>query len=85
MAVGSERSGRVALARRAWENLPITESMPSPFVFHFDFVDPDGVVVMSSERQRSMRDRYDVRVTQGRLDGRVAAAMAVALDALQGR
>jgi hypothetical protein len=84
-AVGSERSPGVALARRAWENLPIVESLPSPFLFHFDFVDPTGAVVMSSERGRSLRDKYDVRVTPGRLDGRVAAAMAVALDALQSR
>jgi hypothetical protein len=84
-AVGSERSAGVALARRAWENLPVVESLPSPFVFHFDFVDQSGAVVMSSERGRSLRDRYDVRVPGGRLDGRVAAAMAVALDALQGR
>jgi hypothetical protein len=32
-----------------------------------------------------LRDRYDVRVPEARVDGRVAAAMAVALDALQSR
>jgi len=42
-------------------------------------------VLMSSVRKRSLRDRYDVTVPGGRLDGRVAAAMAVALDALQSR
>src|SRR4028119_1608108 len=35
-AVGSERSGAVALARRAWEVLPVVDSLPSPFRFHFD-------------------------------------------------
>jgi hypothetical protein len=84
-AVGSERSAGVALARRAWEMLPVVDNLPSPFLFHFDFVDPAGALVMSSQRGRSLRDRYDVRVPEARLDGRVAAAMAVALDALQGR
>jgi hypothetical protein len=84
-AVGSERSPAVAIARRAWEVLPMTENFPSPFLFHFDFVDPSGDIVMTSQRGRSLRDRYDVTVPGARLDGRVAAAMAVALDALQSR
>jgi hypothetical protein len=84
-AVGRERSAGIALARRAWEMLPVVESLPSPFLFHFDFVDVSGALVMSSERGRSLRDRYDVRVPEARVDGRVAAAMAVALDALQSR
>lgn len=84
-AVGTERSPVVALARRAWEFVPIADALPSPFLFHFDFTDPAGTVVMSSQRGRSLRDRYDVTVPGARLDGRVAAAMAVALDALQSR
>ncbi|WP_159617340.1 hypothetical protein [Arthrobacter zhaoguopingii] len=84
-AVGSERSAGVAIARRLWELVPLTEALPAPFVFHFDFVDASGQVVMTSERGRSLRDRYDVTVPGARLDGRVAAAMAVALDALQDR
>jgi hypothetical protein len=84
-AAGTERSSGVAFGRRAWDWLPVVESLPSPFLFHFDFVDASGALVMSSERGRSLRDRYDVRVPEARLDGRVAAAMAVALDALQGR
>jgi hypothetical protein len=84
-AVGTERSQAVALARRAWEMLPIVENLPSPFLFHFDFTAASGTVVMSSQRGRSLRDRYDVRVPGAGLDGRVAAAMAVALDALQSR
>jgi hypothetical protein len=79
------RSTGVALARRAWEVLPVVNNLPSPFLFHFDFVDQGGQVVMSSVRRRSLRDRYDVTVPGARLDGRVAAAMAVALDALQSR
>ncbi|HLL08226.1 MAG TPA: hypothetical protein VK393_06165 [Nocardioidaceae bacterium] len=83
-ATGQERSAGVAIARRAWETLlPI--DLPSPFVFHFDFVDEAGQLVMSSQRKRSLRDRYEVTVPGARLDARVAAAMAVALDALQSR
>jgi len=84
-AVGTERSAGVAIARRAWDVLPVVNNLPSPFLFHFDFVDPAGQVVMSSQRRRALRDRYDVTVPGARLDGRVAAAMAVALDALQSR
>ncbi len=84
-AVGTERSAAVALVRRAWEFLPVVENLPSPFLFHFDFTDASGQVVMTSQRGRSLRDRYDVTVPGARLDGRVAAAMAVALDALQSR
>jgi hypothetical protein len=40
---------------------------------------------MSSERQVSMRDRYVVTVPDERVDFRLAAAMAVALDALMAR
>ena len=81
-AVGRERSPGVAIARRLWETVT---DFPSPFVFHFDFTDQNGEVVLTSERRRSLRDRYDVTVPGARLDGRVAAAMAVVLDALQSR
>ena len=81
-AVGRERSPGVAIGRRLWE---MVTDFPSPFVFHFDFVDQNGEVILTSERRRSLRDRYDVTVPGARLDGRVAAAMAVALDALQSR
>jgi uncharacterized protein YxjI len=84
-AVGTERSAAVALARRAWEFAPVAENLPSPFRFHFDFTDAAGQIVLTSQRGRSLRDRYDVTVPGARLDGRVAAAMAVALDALQSR
>jgi hypothetical protein len=84
-AVGTERSSGVALARRAWEFLPVVNNLPSPFLFHFDFMDQGGQLVMSSVRRRALRDRYDVTVPGARIDGRVAAAMAVALDALQSR
>jgi hypothetical protein len=40
---------------------------------------------MSSERQMSLRDRYVVTVPDERLDFRLAASMAVGLDALLAR
>ena len=82
---GSERSVGVAIGRRIWEATPIGDVVPSPFRFHFDFVDSNGEVLMTSERERSLRDRYLITLPGARLDGRVAAAMAVALDALQSR
>lgn len=84
-AVGSERSQGVAIARRVWGIVPFLDAIPAPFLFHFDFRDPAGQLVLTSERRASLRDRYDVSVSGGRLDWRVAAAMAVALDALQSR
>ena len=75
-ARGQERSQVIAIFRR-FINLP--------FTFHFDFHDPAGAPTLFVERKFSLRDHYTVTVPGGRLDGRVAAAMAVALDALQGR
>jgi hypothetical protein len=86
-SVGSERSGAVALIRRIW-NL-VLEDVPSPWRFHFDFRTPDGTLVMSSDRRRALRDVYDLELpatpSGKRVDWRVGAAMAVALDALQSR
>jgi len=88
-ATGTERNQNVAIARRLWELVPIVSELPSPFLFHFDFTAPDGSIVLSSVRRRSLRDRYDVELPTApngwRLDWRVGAAMAVALDALQSR
>ena len=88
-ATGTERNQNVAIARRLWELVPVVGELPSPFLFHFDFTAPDGSIVLSSVRRRSVRDRYDVELPTlpngWRLDWRVGAAMAVALDALQSR
>src|SRR5215217_4160638 len=75
-ATGQERNQLVAIARRL---------VDFPFAFHFDFHDAQGQLVMSVERQFSMRDRYNVSVPDQQLDFRLAAAMAVGLDALMGR
>lgn len=85
-AVGRERRPVIAILRRFWELIPYLGDVWVPFVFHFDFTDTlSGAVVMTSERRKAIRDRYVVTVPDPRLDFRVAASMAVALDALQSR
>ena len=73
---GQERSMVVALLRR-FADLPLP--------VHFDFADSTGVPLLSSERQATLRDRYTVRVPDPRVDFRVAAAIAVGMDALMQR
>ena len=76
-STGRERNQLVALVRRF---------VDIPLPFHFDFVDTaTGQVVMTSERQVSLRDRYTVAVLDPRIDFRLAASMAVGLDALLAR
>jgi uncharacterized protein YxjI len=85
-AVGQERRPLIAILRRIWNFIPYIGDIWVPFVFHFDFVDTrTGAPVLTSERKKAIRDRYTVTVPDPRLDFRVAAAMAVALDALQSR
>ncbi|MGY1854824.1 hypothetical protein [Modestobacter sp. SYSU DS0290] len=85
-AVGQERRAGLAIVRRVWTMLPVVGDVPVPFIFHFDFTDTaTGQPVLVSERQKAIRDRYHVTVPDPRLDFRVAASMAVALDALQSR
>jgi hypothetical protein len=85
-ATGRERRPAIAILRRVWDFIPYLGDVWVPFVFHFDFVDDaTGQPVLTSERQKTVRDRYTVTVPDPRLDFRVAASMAVALDALQSR
>ena len=85
-ARGQERRPIIAILRRVWDFIPVVGEVWVPFVFHFDFVDvATGQTVMISERKKSIRDRYIITVPDPRLDFRVAASMAVALDALQSR
>lgn len=74
---GQERSQPVALIRR-FTDIPF---LP----VHFDFVTPDGHPLLGVERQATVRDRYTVHVPDQRVDFRVAAAIAVGLDALMQR
>ncbi len=74
---GRERSQLVAVVRRFTE---------IPFLpIHFDYVDAGGAPLLAIERQASVRDKYTVHVPDERVDFRVAAAVAVAMDALMGR
>ena len=76
-STGQERSQAVALIRRFTE---------IPFLpIHFDFVSADGQPLLGVERQGSVRDKYTVHVPDPRVDFRVAAAVAVGLDALMQR
>lgn len=85
-ARGQERRPLIAILRRVWDFIPYLGDVWIPFVFHFDFVETaTGTPVLISERVKSLRDRYVVTVPDDRLDFRVAASMAVALDALQSR
>jgi len=74
---GQERSQVVAILRRFSDIsfLPV----------HFDYVSAEGTPLLSIERQATVRDRYLVTVPDQRVDFRVAAALAVAMDALMGR
>jgi hypothetical protein len=84
-AVGQERSRGVAIARRFLDSTGGFD----PLRYHFDFVTGDGQVMLTSERQPTLRDVYEVTIPvlcDGRqLDWRVGVAMAVALDSLQRR
>ena len=57
-----------------------------PFLpIHFDFLSTEGRLLLGVERQGSVRDKYTVHVPDQRVDFRVAASVAVALDALMQR
>lgn len=74
---GQERSQLVALLRRF---------VDIPFLpIHFDFVGSDGAPLLTIERQATVRDLYTVSAPDQRVDFRVAASVAVALDALMSR
>ena len=74
---GAERNVLVAILRRFTD----IDFLP----YHFDFTLDGGQPAMSVERAWALRDTYAVTVHDPGLDRRVAAAMAVALDALQNR
>ncbi|WP_213452345.1 LURP-one-related/scramblase family protein [Rhizomonospora bruguierae] len=76
-ATGQERSTVVALLRRFVESL-------SWLPYHFDFT-MDGQPAFSVVKKWGLRDRYVVEIQDQRLDRRLVVAMAVGLDALQGR
>jgi uncharacterized protein YxjI len=74
---GAERNMVIAILRRFTD----IDFLP----YHFDFALASGQPAMSVERAWAARDVYTVTVHDPGLDRRLAAAMAVALDALQNR
>lgn len=81
---GSERSQFVAILRRVWDFIPYVDSLPFAWPYHFDFRAGEQIV-MAVDKKFGLRDRYEVEITDPRLDRRLAIAQAVALDALQHR
>jgi uncharacterized protein YxjI len=75
--VGQERSMAVALLRRFIDEL-------SWLPYHFDFT-IGGQPAFSVVKKWGLRDKYVVDIHQPHLDRRLVIAMAVGLDALQGR
>lgn len=76
-ATGQERDLVVAILRRLFSAL-------SWLPYHFDFV-LDGQPAFSVAKKWGIRDQYVVEIPHPRLDRRLVVAVAVALDALQGR
>jgi hypothetical protein len=73
-AYGQERSLLVAVVRRLAE---------VPLPVHFTFRDGStDAPVLTSERRLGLRDRYAVEVPDERVDFRLAASVAVGVDAL---
>jgi uncharacterized protein YxjI len=76
-ATGEERNPVVAVLRRFVESL-------SWLPYHFDFT-LNGQPAFSVVKNWGIRDRYVVEIPHPQLDRRLVIAMAVGLDALQGR
>jgi len=74
---GQERHALVAVLRRFTD----VDFLP----LHFDYVDGEGRPLISVERRMTLRDSYTVTVPDPRVDFRVAASVAVAMDVLMGR
>lgn len=82
IVTGRERSQVKAVMRRI---VGFATDFPWPFAIHFDFADQSGKPVLAVERQMRLRDVYRVPVADGQLDWRVAAALAVTVDAFMNR
>ncbi|MBV2364407.1 hypothetical protein ACFPZ0_09395 [Streptomonospora nanhaiensis] len=76
-ATGQERNQVLGILRRFIE---AAQFIP----YHFDFVAGQHPI-FSVDKKWGLRDRYTVHVQDPNVDRRLVIAMAVALDALQGR
>jgi uncharacterized protein YxjI len=81
-ATGQERGLIRSILRRL---VGAFTDFPWPLPIQFDFTTPAGQVLLSVERQLRLRDAYRVPVADDALDWRVAAAVAVAVDAFMNR
>ncbi|UUA08852.1 hypothetical protein NNW99_26360 [Streptomyces sp. CRCS-T-1] len=81
---GRERNLLVAVLRRVWEFIPVTDFVPFIWPYHFDFTE-GGKRLMAFDKKFGLRDRYVLDIAAPTLDRRLAIAQAVALDALQSR
>jgi uncharacterized protein YxjI len=84
LVVVQERSMAIALLRRFSELVPYLNSLPIPWVFHFDGT-IGGRIVLTHTRLWGIRDRYVLELFDPSLDSRLAIALAVCLDAMQKR
>lgn len=75
-----ERSSRLALLRRLKNLTPFTDFIPVPYRFEFL---QEGKRLGGLEHAFSFRDQYLLALDGGRIDRRLAFALAVSLDALQ--
>lgn len=85
LAVAQERSASVAFVRRLIDAVPYGEFVP--IVFHFT-IDENGRHLGDFTRAIGVRDHYTLDLsadTERRIDRRLGVALAVVLDALQGR
>lgn len=85
VVVVQERSMPVAVLRRVWGFIPFLNSIPVPWVFHFDGATTNGQPVLTHTRLWGIRDRYVLELADPGRDARVAIALAICLDALQKR
>jgi len=82
VATAQERSIVLALVRR------FVDALPLPIPYQFEVRALDGTPLGTFRRLRTLRDRYVLDLsgdTDRQIDRRLALALAVALDALQGR
>jgi uncharacterized protein YxjI len=79
---GQERGAIRSVLRRL---VGAFSDFPWPLPIQFDFATSTGQPVLSVERQLRLRDAYRVTVADDHGDWRVAAALAVAVDAFMNR
>ncbi|HEX8510975.1 MAG TPA: hypothetical protein VF635_15935 [Propionibacteriaceae bacterium] len=79
---GRERTWWRPLARRA---VSVVSEVPWLLPMQFEFVNEHGQPALAIDRQLRVRDVYRITVNDDGLDWRVAAACAVAVDALMNR